>query len=432
MVIMTPPVQTSDVPCSTGLSEKYTRRRKRRSSHLSLFAASWWHLVAPALPYAIAYAPHYFPLGVVVSKNLHRCGMEKHWSWKFTDRSPHASHTKIYSIMPPVNRRSCYFDASCWFPNDEEQRIYSETRLFASYGDNHGSDDWRTRRKDEGVKNINRSYDNGGNSYCTAKRNWLERATFDICNDTTDLAMGKWHQAVSLVHAWSQFRKVYPPTAVRMEALLNVLRKAQQRNENIVMDDIEIYNTILNAWTCAALFLRTPPTTSDDGEEFSPLAACSRAKEIVRFLQRHGAILPNEYSFDVVLHTVLKTEGALEARRFLAWMEYLYKTGKNRHAKPSSGDYIQILNEYAKLPTKQSGPLADGFLTHLEYLHDNDPCLELPNTMCYNIALKAWGNTRKYGLSGREIAEQADRILDQMKRRDSPSCRPDKFTYSCR
>jgi hypothetical protein len=206
----------------------------------------------------------------------------------------------------------------------------------------------RRRRGYYGAAAASSGKNNNKMDHDIAKRNWLERATNDICSKNIDnpitgadddLGLGKWHQAVSLLHAWSQFRKVYGPTPLRMEALLKVLVRARTEhgNDSIIILDIEMYNTILNAWTCAALF-RTMDDCNDDDEtggSTSPLACCIRAKEIVRYLQRDGTILPNEYSFDVVLHTVLKIEGALEARRFLAWMEYLYKTGKNVHAKPA-------------------------------------------------------------------------------------------------
>lgn len=249
---------------------------------------------------------------------------------------------------------------------------------------------------------------------------WLEQTTETIIRQN-DLSLGKWHQAIQLISAWSHFRKDFGPTPLRMEALLKLLIAGRATNPKIIVD-LPIYNTILNAWTCAAIF-----RTVDD--EFSH-RACSRAKEILRLLQQES-MLPNEYSFDIVLHTVLRTEGALEARRLLAWMEYLYRTGKNDHAKPSSGDYIQILEAYSRLPSKQSGSLADGVLTHMEYLHENDASMESPSTICYNIVLKAWSNARKYGLSGREVAEHADRILEQMSKRNLDSCRPDRFTYSC-
>lgn len=377
-----------------------------------------------------------------------------------------------------TNRKSTFSLSSKRSNGPTTGRLWA---AFASFdGSNNSRDEWRSRRRNQGTgKKRRRGYRNGAGFAGKktkktkddelAKRNWLEQATNDICssstNDTSsadDLAMGKWHQVVSLIRAWSQFRKGSGPTpALRMEALLTVLLRAKYEhgNENIVID-IELYNTILNAWTCAALFGNTDiddqeghgasssSTTSQTTTQTQSLAACIRAKEMVRYLQRDGGtILPNEYSFDVVLHAVLKVQGALEARRFLAWMEYLYKTGKNVHAKPTSGDYIQILEEYAKWPSKQSGLLADGFLTHMEkYLHETTTTTSLggdggvgpydhddvgfPSTICYNIALKAWGNARKYGLSGREIAEQADRIVDHMKRRNCNSCRPDKFTYS--
>jgi PPR repeat family len=49
----------------------------------------------------------------------------------------------------------------------------------------------------------------------------------------------------------------------------------------------------------------------------------------------------------------------------------------------------------------------------------------LPNTLCYNIVIKTWIRQRR----GREAAEHADRLLEEMK--DSENCRPDVVTYGC-
>ena len=189
---------------------------------------------------------------------------------------------------------------------------------------------------------------------------------------------------------------------------------------------IDLYNKVLDAWACAALFGTVPQTET----------ATQRAREILVMLQenyeqvhkRHDdaeALKPNAESFNLVFHAVIKTENVLVARRLLAWMEYLHKSGKNADAKPSRSHYIQTLDAYAKAETPQSGVLAEAFLRHLRY-QDN---LNLPDTLCYNIAIKAWSRQPR---RGREAAEHADRILEEMKAEASDHCRPDVVTYGCK
>lgn len=378
-------------------------RKRQRPSCCSIVVAprrTWMVLLWLLLRLSSPQSSNAFDSYTFLPNSLTKPFQRRHGSPLFRIPSSHVSHTRF-----------SHFDVD---KTVERQRVppHSSTRLLAS-ANNH--EDWRSSSRHR------KPHQRRQNDDDASKRQWLEHATTDMIREN-DLSLGKWHQVVRLIFAWSQFRKVFGPTPLRMESLLKVLIAGRAAHPNIVID-LPVYNAILNAWTCAALF-----QTVDD--EFSRIA-CARAKELLRFLQQEG-MTPNEYSFDIVLHTVLKTEGALEARRLLAWMEYLYKTGRNDHAKPSSGDYIQILEAYARLRSKQSGSLADGVLTHMEYLHENDSSMESPATICYNIVLKAWSNARKYGLSGREVAEHADRILEQMKQRNLVTCRPDRFTYSCK
>ena len=97
------------------------------------------------------------------------------------------------------------------------------------------------------------------------------------------------------------------------------------------------------------------------------------------------AIQPNEESFGLVFDVVLKVEGVAAARRLLAWMEYVSKTGKgNKFAKPGRKYYMRLLNSYANSRDDNAGNLAEGILRHMNKIG------EIPDTVCYNIAIKAW------------------------------------------
>jgi hypothetical protein len=268
------------------------------------------------------------------------------------------------------------------------------------------------------------------------KLEWLNQATERFVSQTEPgtLIEGKWHEVVSLLNAWSSFQKDDGQAPVRMEALLKVLVEERRTGNTAVELTMDLYNKVLDAWACAAIF----------GTIGHPKTASQRAREILVMLQEnyehekssrrqqisdsgdnsYEALKPNAESFDVVLHAVGKAEDILTSRRLLAWMEYLHKSGKNVDAKPSRSDYIQILDAYAKTESPQAGVLAEAFLRHMKHQDVN-----LPDTLCYNIAIKAWSSQRR---RGREAAEHADRILEEMKEEASEQCRPDVVTYGCK
>ena len=193
---------------------------------------------------------------------------------------------------------------------------------------------------------------------------------------------------------------------------------------------MDLYNKLLDAWACAALF-RTVP---------HPVTASQRAREILVTLQQNyddqqrvagpsdddqiQALQPNAESFRIVLYCVAKVEGALMARRFLAWMEYLHKSG-NSTVLPTRSHYIQVLDAYARMRNNNNaGVLAEAFLRHMQVLG-----VQPVDTLCYNIAIKAW--TKAAGRNNRRTAaEHADRILEEMKA--SENCQPDVVTYACK
>ena len=298
------------------------------------------------------------------------------------------------------------------------------------------------------------------------KQIWLQQATeqfLDFYSTVGKLQEGKWHEAMSLFNAWSNYQK-HPgcDAAYRMESILTILanERIHSGNANINIT-IQIYNKLMDAWACAALFNTIP----------NPIQASQRIYEILVTLQENYDIStpstnqqrqqllpansttidalplflplkPNSESFHIVLHAVCKVEGVFVARRLLAYMEHLYRSGKNDCAQPTQSQYIQILDAYARLNSYQSSILAEAFLRHLKYNCVNHSTLSgrddstsnrstmplLPNTLCYNIVIRAWSRHRR----GRETAEHADRLLEEMKESKSEHCRPDIVTYGCK
>ena len=288
---------------------------------------------------------------------------------------------------------------------------------------------------------------------------WLRQATenfLELYGTVGTLPEGKWHEAISLFNAWSNYQKdLGCNAAYQMESILNVLssERIHTGNSNINIT-IHTYNKLMDAWACSALFNTIP----------NPLQASQRIYEILVTLQENfqtstystiplrtillannvtlesvPTILPmkpNSESFHIALHAVCKVEGVFVARRLLAYMEHLYRSDKNECAQPTQSQYLQILDAYARFNSYQSSTLAEAFLRHLKYNYDNNSALRtrdgstmpiLPNTLCYNIVIRAWSRYRR----GRESAEHADRLLEEMKESQSEHCRPDIFTYGC-
>jgi hypothetical protein len=296
---------------------------------------------------------------------------------------------------------------------------------------------------------------------------YLETATRSLLNNTVGSLseMGKWHQVVSLLMAWSKYAKQYPEAPVLMQLLLQRLveekRISNPENSNSIEITVDMYNAVIDAWICAAFFQQ---------QSISPQLASQRAREILSSMQDdyEQSVInnddmyrtismspsPNLTSFSLVLHCVCRIEGAFVARRVLAWMEYLTKSGKNVEARPIRNDYIMVLDSYGSLRDKNTPQLTEGFIRHMNAMYSNtyhkllqptttattvanerfnDDVLLLPDTYCYNILLKSWNKQVFYsdGRGGRVVAEQADRILEEMKGSGLPHCQPDLVTYSC-
>lgn len=244
---------------------------------------------------------------------------------------------------------------------------------------------------------------------------WLEQTTNAILRQPAgSLAKGKWHELVSMIKAWSKYSKSYSETPVIIEKLIKRIIDERQAGTSEVDVDIELYNILLDAWACKALFPPNRPKTESD----HPAMASQRAREILVLLQENfektNSAKPNAESFGVVFHVVNKVEGPTIARRVLAWMEHLHFKDKNNHAQPLKKHYIMLLNSYANSRDGNAGLLAQGFIRHMKARNVQ------PDTLCYNIAIKAWMKARK----GRESAEHAQTIFEEM---DAPK---DIVTYS--
>lgn len=241
-------------------------------------------------------------------------------------------------------------------------------------------------------------------------KHYVHRSTKELLEaQPGSLTKGKWHQLTSMITAWSGFCKTDPQAPVLMESLLKRLLEEQAAGNKQCLVDVTHYNQILDGWACAALF----QTQTD-------ISGAERACQILMLLQQRyeesgdERIRPNAESFDLVLHVTCRTRGAVPARRLLALMEYLSKTGRNEEAKPTFSDYIMVLDTYASLGTTNAGTLAEGFIRHMMVNGIS------PTTLCYNIAIKAWTK----GQRGRSQAEHADRILETME------AKPDVITYA--
>jgi len=284
----------------------------------------------------------------------------------------------------------------------------------------HPSPSQRKRLKNNNSSNNNNNNNNNKRKKSTfltqedekskESRTWLLQGTQNIIDsEPGTLVYGKWYEGVSTLTAWSRRSKFDKEAPIFVEKLLKRLLEERSAGNLGGKVTTELYNLLLDSWACAALF-----------GTHSPSVASQRAREILVSLQQtyerqnDADLCPNSQSFSVVFHVVCKTEGPIISRRLLAWMEYLHKVGKNKYAKPLQRQYISLLDAYANSKGENAGVLAEGFIRHMNATGVT------PDTYCYNIAIKAWTRTKR----GRESAEHADRILEEM---EAPK---DLVTYS--
>jgi hypothetical protein len=314
-----------------------------------------------------------------------------------------------------VLRHQRSIDAFVFVPQNVIQRPASTStsrRSFSSFRFEDNKIQKKKRRRQ--YQNHNSRKYKGKKAPTNEQRNWLRRTSKHILRQKPgSLVKGKWHELVSMLKAWSKYRKSEPEAPVMIEKLIKRLLDEQRAGNNEVETDIELYNILLDSWACAALF-RT---------DTNPVLASQRAREILVLLQEtfeesiseNKSLQPDAESFDVVFHVVNKIEGPTIARRILAWMEHLYQKEKNEHAKPLKKHYIMLLDAYSNCRDGNAGQLAEGVIRHMKATGHVQP-----DTLCYNIAIKAWIKAKR----GRESAEHAHQLLEEM---EAPK---DIVTYS--
>lgn len=305
---------------------------------------------------------------------------------------------------------------------------FGKRRMDLSYSRDRGSDKGNNRPRNRGR---HRKFDRKPRNDVTnteavlERRKWLTTATADILQtEPGSLGKGKWHELVSMIKGWSKFAKMDPEAPILIERLLKRLHDERIAGNDEARSDLSIYNSLLDAWCCVGLFATNDKSNNTNNNSqstaMSPAVASLRTKEILVHLQENYetsvvaaastgnvdkvAVQPDEESFGLVFDVVLKIEGVASARRFLAWMEYVSKTGRNDLAKPGRKYYMRLLNAYANSRDDKAGILAEGILRHMIKIG------EMPDTVCYNIAMKAWTKAKR----GRESAEHADRIFEEM------------------
>lgn len=245
------------------------------------------------------------------------------------------------------------------------------------------------------------------------RHEWLRQASQGLLTSSPGtLYKGKWHELTSLMTAWVAFAKDDPSAPVLAECLLKRLMDERRAGNVDVQVTTDVYNTVLEAWFHRA-------STSKEGK-----LAARRARDILlslqkSFMETHDErTLPDSKSFILVLHALSKAEDSAGSKNMLKWMEKLYDNGHNDGAKLSISAYAHALNAIASTGKDDVGMEAERVLKHM-----NATGVE-PTTLCYTTVMKAWIKAGRVTRNGRQSAEHAERIMEEM------HTKPDAYTYT--
>jgi hypothetical protein len=172
----------------------------------------------------------------------------------FTKSANVASHQRIsihHSDVAAVARRrpnlfplQAADDENLGFSNDEGTSQQEEQQQ--QNRDEHRDAKANRRKRNKKASTV---------SATPQRREWLIQVTDQlVSSEPGSLTNGKWHEVTSILTAWSAFSKKDPEAPVRMEALLKRLWQEHAAGNSQAMPTIELYNTVLDAWACAALF----------------------------------------------------------------------------------------------------------------------------------------------------------------------------------
>lgn len=239
---------------------------------------------------------------------------------------------------------------------------------------------------------------------------WLERTTTALLETTPgSLVMGKWHQILSMMAAWSRRVEEDRNAPFVLERLLKRAIDEHLAGNAECFPTTEFYNYVIDGWAAWAT------NTSDHAR-----ASSKRARQMLHWLQRTYDVeqdakrKPDAHSFYSVLMAISKTETPQAARGMLKWRQHLYESGQNLDAKPTLFAFVTVLDAFASSGIEDAGEQAELVLKEMEEAGVK------PSTLCYNIAIKAWIKSKR----GRQSAEYAERLMEEMK------TEPDVITYS--
>ena len=271
-------------------------------------------------------------------------------------------------------------------PYSTHKGIHNRNRK--NYWEHHGDDQsiFKGRKRRFRRKFERKPRTDFRNNYAAnvERRAWLRRATTEIIeNEPGTLVKGKCHELISMIKAWSKYSKIDPEAPLVIEQLIKRLHDERIAGNEEAVADIEMYNLLLDAWCCIALF----SSNYKNKHPAHPVTASQRARDILMQMEQNYEITgttvqPNEASFSLVFDVVLKVEGVSAARDLLGWMEDVSKA--NDLATPGPKYYIRLLNKIADSRAENAGELAEGVLRHMENIGMT------PETVCYNIVMKAW------------------------------------------
>ena len=277
----------------------------------------------------------------------------------------------------------------------------------------------------------------------------------------------------TVIAVWANSGRVN--SACRARDLLRRCVSLHDAGDKDLAPDTIIFNAVLNAWSKAAA----------KGEKGAADGAEELLEEMVR-LSRSAEDLyvrPDGRSYNLVLGTIARERGGIEAERFLesmhqarssgdtnvplpdvtsfnvvidafasvgdagravavlekmeagVWDRLADDGGEDALPRPTTRTYTSVLDALSKSNQLDAGDLAEAILCRMSEMRavsDGGSEKMRPDTRAYNAVIRCYANAG--GSRGREAALRSEGVLDNMEKRyaetGDESVRPDAYTYS--
>ena len=292
----------------------------------------------------------------------------------------------------------------------------------------------------------------GGETPKSRKKKYLEGVTQKLLEEPAgSLTMGKWHEIVSMMTAWSKKKTTTAThnTPVILETLLKRLIDEREAGNTNVHISTDVYNMAITAWADMARTVVSKDDTffrnfNQDTTTNIYRAAAERAQDIVKHMHSFHELDPHLYakpdttSFHRVLgawtkattsyarfgQKPLSLEAASSAKEFLSWVTYKHP----EYAKDVMA-YSLVMNAYAQSRAKDAGPKAESLLR--EFIQNGGK----PNTFAYNIVINAYTQQQQQQQQqqqrkGSFAVDNVERLLNEMETLGDPDVLPDVVSYT--